>query len=295
MKKKLHIDFSRVLAVLLVFIAIIYFNLNLFSPKRVPFFLRIGIIRQPINVLLLGTDMNYSAETGEPMPELPARADSIVIAHFDPANSQINLLAIPRDTYVDIPTRGQTKINAAPVYGGISLLKQTVEKLTHQKIDYYIKTKPKIIPKLVNAVGGITVYVDKDMQYTDSAQGLKIDLKQGWQKLNGDRAHQYIRFRKDIQGDIGRVSRQQTFFKALIKSLMKPTNIVRAPFVINTVLDEVETNIPLAKSIRMANFSRMAKINSATASGEVSYIKEAGSVWLLDYPVLEGQIKTLFK
>jgi len=291
--KKVRLDLARILAVAAVLCAILFFYLTLFAPKSIPAFLRIGVLRQPINILVLGTDMNYNAETGKPMPELQSRADSLALIHIDPVKYQINILSIPRDAYVEIPSIGFNKINAAPVYGGIPLLEQTVEKITRQKIDYFIELKPQIVPKLVNAVGGVTLYVEKDMYYNDSAQNLHINLKQGWQKLNGDRAHQYIRFRHDTYGDIGRVARQQNFLVALRKALIKPTNLIRAPFAMASLSQEIKTNLPLLKSFRLINFARMSIINSATVSGEATFVNGA-SVWKIDYAALEKQIKQLF-
>ncbi len=292
-KKKKKIDIVRFLAVFAVIVAIIYFYLNIGLPHFIPKSLRIGVVRKPVNILIVGTDTTYNAETHKPMPNLKGRADTILLACVSPTRSQINILAIPRDTYVSIPQRGMNKINVANAYGGIDLMRQTVEDLTRQKIDHYIEVKPTIVPKIVDLLGGIEIDVEKNMCYVDRAQNLNINLKKGRQRLCGKDAHDYIRFRSDIEGDIGRIKRQQKFLKALIKTMIKPTNIIKAPRAIDALLKEVETDLSLSSITRMLNWMRafsIENINAAMISGEVSYIEEVGSVWLLNEAAVEEQI-----
>ncbi|OGB87617.1 hypothetical protein A3J44_03415 [candidate division WOR-1 bacterium RIFCSPHIGHO2_02_FULL_45_12] len=255
----------------------------MFFPSLVTKSLRVGTLRKPINLLILGTDITFNAETGKPIPNLEGRADTILLAHIDPINSRINMVSIPRDTLVNIPGYGDRKINSANSYGGIPLMKETVAQLTKQKIDYYISIKPTAVTKMVDQLGGVSLYVENDMRYVDRAQGLDIDLKKGWQKLSGKQAHDYIRYRHDYQGDIGRVNRQQIFLKSFREALTKPTNIFKAPLAIHLALREIKTNLPPAVSVRLLNMARMLSVNSVnttTLSGEVANIQTAGSVWL---------------
>lgn len=294
---KRRIDFLRISAVLIIIFAIIYFDLNLFCPHLIPKTLRVGILRKPINVLFIGTDITYDSVSRKPIAELAGRADSLLLAHIDPTGYKINLLSIPRDTYVNIPAYGMLKINAANALGGAALTKQTVSEFTGQKIDYYIEIRPTLIPKLVNLLGGVRLFVEKDMQYTDHAQGLEIDLKQGWQKLSGKEAHEYIRFRYDKEGDWGRIRRQQQFFKALTHSLVKPTNLLRIPFALNSILGEIKTDLPLAQSIRLANSLRMLNMQNLktfTATGEETYLPGTGSILVPNKEVFRRTIKKNF-
>ncbi|MFH1826696.1 MAG: LCP family protein [bacterium] len=297
MKKRRRLDSIRLLAILIILLGIIYFYFNIFSPKRLPDFLRIGLPRSPINLLILGTDITYDAETGLPMPELEGRADTIMLVHIDPVKNQINALSIPRDTYLEIPGHDWQKINAANAWGGLPLLSQTVSKFTGQKIDYYVKLRPTAITKLVDILGGVTLDVEKDMYYVDHAQNLKINLKKGRQRLSGDQAHSYIRFRHDLTADIGRVERQQKFLKALTKELTKPGNILKSPFALRAAVAEIETNLPLTKTVRLLNLGRFIAIDdikTKTASGEPVYIKQAGSIWQTDRKELDKTLKEFF-
>lgn len=295
--KKGRIDFTRIAAVAAVLIAIAYFYLNIFSPSLIPKSLRIGIPRKPINILILGTDITYDAVTHKPMPRLEGRADTILLAHVDPIKFQINILSIPRDTYLAIPGHGMQRINVANAYGGVSLVKETVSNFTLQKIDYYIKIKPNAITKIVELLGGISLYVDEDMRYIDRAQNLNINLRKGWQSLSGKQAHDYIRYRDKIRGDIGRIGRQQIFLKALMQAFIRPTNIFKAPFVIRSALQEVETNLPLSLTIRLLNLARMTRsheIKTNMLPGDVSFVEEVGSVWLPDEVAFKKTIEEYF-
>ncbi|MDI6731329.1 MAG: LCP family protein [Candidatus Margulisbacteria bacterium] len=292
MKRK--VDQNRLAAVCLILLAIIYFYFNIFAPRWIPNFLRVGILRKPTNVLILGTDMTFASVTQQALPKVNARADTIVLLHADPIVGKINILSIPRDTLAAVPGYWPTKINAANAYGGSSLMVKTVENLTGTRIDYYIELRPQALIKIVNLLGGVKIYVEKDMRYVDRAQHLDINLKEGWQKLSGNQAHQYIRFRHDLFGDIGRVERQQKFFSALTQSLKKPSNIIKAPLAIILSLRELDTNMPLNQAIRLINFSRMAKITAYTASGEAANLPVVGSVWILDMTAFKQTIREHF-
>ncbi|MDD5382093.1 MAG: LCP family protein [Candidatus Margulisbacteria bacterium] len=295
MKKKA--DLFRVYALLTIVLTILYFYLNLFFPRLIPPSLRLGMIRKPFNLLIVGTDITFDSVSGKPIPNLEGRADTIILAHIDPVKQEVNLVSIPRDTLVAIPGYGQQKINASSVYGGIPLLEESVSGLTGKKIDHYLEVKPAAVTKLVDLLGGVTLLVEKDMRYVDRAQKLDINLKEGWQKLSGKKAHEYIRFRHDLYGDIGRIERQQNFLKALIKTSAKPSNIIKAPFAISLALQEIKTDLPLTQTIRLLNFSRtisFGDIKTHTISGESSLVEGAGSVWLINKNDLNRIIKEFF-
>ena len=293
------LDLTRLLAVFVVLLGIVYFYLNLLNPRLIPHSLRIGFIRQPFNLLILGTDITFDAVTLKPMPEKRGRADTLLLVRIDPIKNKVNILSIPRDTYVDIPGVGKSKINAANAYGGLPLVKETITELTGQKIDHFIEVKPTAVTNMIDLLGGVTIDVELDMRYVDKAQGLDINLHKGEQKLSGKQAHDYIRYRNVFSGDIGRVRRQQKFLKALTKSLISPSNFLKAPFVIHTALAEIKTDLPLAQVIRMLNWGRLIKISdveTVMAPGKVSFIKKpgAGSIWLPDMEEMAKEVRVLF-
>jgi LCP family protein required for cell wall assembly len=204
-----------------------------------------------VNVLVIGTDVTI----GPRRQILPvARADSLLLASFDPESNAINALSIPRDTRAAIPGVGVTKINAAYAFGGPGLTVRTVEDLLGVKIDYYIKLGPKSFARLVDAIGGVEIDVEKDMRYRDNWAGLNINLKKGRQLLNGTQAEGYIRFRHDARGDIGRVERQQKVLLALFHKLKNPAMLVRTPQLIRGFTENTQTNLTLQEMMALGMF-----------------------------------------
>jgi LCP family protein required for cell wall assembly len=295
--KKNRIDYYRLLAILTIIGSILYFYANLFAPRLVPRSLRIGVVRRPMNILVVGTDLNYNIDTGKIMPGSEGRTDSIMLVGIDPIHYRVNILSIPRDSFVAIPGRGMQKINAAHVYGGIDLVKQTVTDLTGLKIDHYVEVNPFVTIKLVDLVGGVDLFVEKDMHYVDRAQSLYINLKQGRHKLLGKDAQGYIRFRHDDSGDIGRVERQQKFLQSLFASFARPTNLLKAPLALGVAAQYIKTDLPLLNIFRLLNFTRMLSpgdIKTFTAAGEVGNSDFAGSIWVLNRPELDRIVRDHF-
>lgn len=295
--RRQRLDWTRVLALLIVFLGIAYFYLNLFAPRFIPPLFRLGVIRRPVNYLLIGTDVTFNKETGKPISGMEGRADTILILHLDPVHQRLNILSIPRDSYVSIPNYGMSKINAANVYGGVNLIKQTITDFTSLSIDGYFEMSPQAIIDLVNLVGGVYLYVDKDMYYVDRAQNLYINLKQGWQKLSGEKAHNYLRFRYDPEGDFARISRQQRFLETLFITMARPVNLLKAPLAVILGVRNIKTDLSLKETIRFLNSVRMMGFRSMrtfTISGEATNLERVGAVWLPNKLELERVVREYF-
>lgn len=291
------LNLYRLLALLVLCSGILYFYANIFLPRFIPKFFRIGAVRRPTTLLVLGTDINFSAETGQALQDSGGRTDTIMLLRVDPVNYQVHLLSIPRDSYVNIPGYGWAKINAANVYGGVSLLEKTLEQTFGIEVDNYLKINPYATMKLIDLVGGVDVLVENDMYYVDRAQGLYINLKRGWHKLNGKEAQGFMRFRHDALGDIGRIGRQQQMISIVFMSLTKPSNLLKAPLAFQLVTQYIQTNLPLLKIIRLANYARTLSsrdIITHLASGETRDDPAAGSVWVVDKRGLENILKANF-
>ncbi len=152
------------------------------------------------------------------------RTDTIGIFSIDLKTKKVNLLSIPRDTYVQIPGReGYDKINAAYPYGGMGktgyeLSLKTISNFLGIDVNYYVSIDMQNIPHMVDAVGGIPINVEEDM-HTHGA-----NLNKGYQILDGKKAEEYVRWRYDPMGDINRVKRQQQFLLAFLKQLKTNKN-----------------------------------------------------------------------
>lgn len=211
-------------------------------------------IERPVNILVAGIDRVPDAEAGTP-EAFEGHTDTMLLIRFDPGDQSVRMLSIPRDTQVPIPGLGISKINNANITGGKDLLQEVVsDSLNGVKVDRYVRVTNDAFRELVDLVGGIKVYVPRDMKYSDKTQGLEIDLKQGLQNLNGDEAEQFARFRKDEFGDISRIQRQQVLLKSLRSRLSHPTVVPKLPKAIQLMLDHVDTNLSLEEMLALVNF-----------------------------------------
>jgi len=202
-------------------------------------------------ILCLGVDNNYTDQGI--MYTKGARTDTIFLLSVDSNAEAVNVLSIPRDTWVEItPEQGFDKINAAFAYGGIDQAKKTISRFLDTHIDHYIILKVKSTENMVNALGGIEVDVEKDMDYDDNWGHLHVHLKKGTQLLNGAQAVGYARFRHDEESDWGRIRRQQQVMNALIKEMKKPSNVLRIEKIVKVIHESIETDLTIPQMLDLA-------------------------------------------
>lgn len=205
-----------------------------------------------VNVLVIGVDVTLDNRR---QVVNVARSDTLMLLSFDPQRNRMSGLSIPRDTRAVIPGVGEMKINASFAFGGPLLTVRTVEEFVGLPIHYYVKLGANSFARIVDAIGGVEVDVEKDMKYTDNWGGLYIDLKQGRQLLNGEQAAHYIRFRSDSQGDIGRVGRQQKLFMAIFSKLKSPATVFSAPALLRAFAENTQTNLSMTELITLGMFT----------------------------------------
>ncbi|MGA7932900.1 MAG: LCP family protein [Kovacikia sp.] len=243
-------------------------------------------VARPVNVLVMGIDRVPGAPEGS-QALFDGRSDTMLLLRLDPNDDSVKLLSIPRDTQVEIPGVGVTKINDANVEGGPKLAAATVSStLNGIQIDRYVRVSTEAFRELVDLMGGVEVYVPKPMSYTDQTQKLKINLSSGLQTLNGDQAEQFARFRHDDYGDIGRVQRQQILMRSLLKRLTSPMVIPRLPGLISTMQRYIDTNLSTeemlalvgaGRKLSQGNFKMVMLPGRFSAPGEFR-----ASYWIMD-------------
>jgi LCP family protein required for cell wall assembly len=196
--------------------------------------------RSDINLLVLGLD-----QPDKLFPEkIGRRSDTMLLAHIDILTKEVTGVSIPRDTRVRLGEgKGWTKINSAYTDGGVEGAIRIVQDITGVTPDYYVVVDTASTKHLVDLVGGVEVDVDKRMKYDDNWQDLHINLRPGVQRLNGDQAVGYVRFRHDATGDIARMARQQKFIRALANSMMEPANLPKLPWIVAELRRQVQTNM----------------------------------------------------
>ena len=173
-----------------------------------------------LTILLLGVDRR-------PGEDDPARTDAIAIARLEPATGRVALLSLPRDLIVTIPGYGQSRINAASVYGelspelggGIALTQRTVESLLGLPIDYAFEINFSGFTGAIDAIGGVDLNVEQeiyDPTYPTMDYGYQeVYFAPGYQHFDGTTTLIYSRVRHS-DSDFGRMRRQQAVLRAAI-------------------------------------------------------------------------------
>ncbi|WP_128660190.1 LCP family protein [Paenibacillus sp. 598K] len=203
--------------------------------------------KERVNILLLGGDARDSEVNGI------ARSDSMLVVSVDPLTKKAHLFSILRDTYVNIPGHGKGRINTAITTGGPNLAMQTAGDLLGLDIQYYVYAEFEGFKSLIDAMGGIEFEVEKNMKYTDNADGNRydIDLKKGLQVLDGDKALQYVRFRHDAMSDFTRTERQRNFMKAVAQEMQSTWNLIRMKEILESVQPYIETNLTVSDMLKL--------------------------------------------
>lgn len=244
---------------------------------------------RPLNLLVLGVAPEYRYYHQRAPENFRGLSDVNLLVRFDPTAKRIVVLSIPRDVYVRIPGYGWYIINHANKFGGPDLAKQVVSSLTGVEIDAYLAVSVEAIRNGVDALGGITVCVEKAMQYRDEAAKLDINLEPGCQQLNGVQAEGYLRFRHDALGDIGRIQRQQNFFHALKQQVLTPSGLLRLPQAIASVEQNIRTDLTRTQIASLMGFAiQQPQLVSFLAPGRF------GQGWEVDRAELQKLVQRYF-
>lgn len=210
-----------------------------------------------INIMVLGVDER---------PDDVGRSDTLFVVTVNPKTQDMAIISVPRDTRVKIPGYGEDKINHAYAFGKYKLTQRAVENLLGITINYYVTVDFNGFKRIIDALGGITIDVEKRMYYVDSWDGFTIDLQPGVQKLDGANAIAYVRYR-DEEGDIGRIERQQKFVGAVVQQVTQLSTIGRLPTLIRELSGAVNTNMSTGD---MINYGKI--FNNARKQGLKGYM-----------------------
>ena len=227
--------------------------------------LQLPQLTRPVNILVLGIKV-VTSDVDDSLTQkygyhalvnsFEGLSDTMFLVRFDPSQKKLSVLSIPRDTRAWVDGLGMTKINAANSRGGPALSAKAVsELLGGVPIDRYMRINVQGVEKLLDALGGLTVYVPRDMKYQDDSQHLYINLKQGRQHLNGAQALSFLRFRHDEYGDIGRVQRQQMAMRTLKEQALNPATLIKLPQILSVIRENLDTNLSMEEIVALAGFA----------------------------------------
>lgn len=243
-------------------------------------------VKEPTNVIASPRTTEIMVMGVDPRTDDTGRSDTLLLVSLDTELKKASVFSIPRDTRVEMEHGAYEKINHAYAYGGQEYTKQLLEKLLATTVDGYVLVDIRAFERMIDAVGGVDIDVEKRMYYEDPWDedgGLVIDLQPGEQHLDGQHAMQYVRFR-DEEGDIGRVARQQKFLQALLDRVASPEVIPHLGTIVNELTSVIKTDIETGDLVRYVTMLPEIKahgVASHVLPGHPGWWQET-SYWLPD-------------
>lgn len=216
------------------------------------------------NILVMGTDIRPQSS------EEYGRSDSMVLVNIDTISRTVRTLSIPRDLIVDIPDYGESKVNAAYLYGeyyhepggGKALAMRTLSDFFNVAIDYYVTINFEGLKKIVDEVGGVDINVPyelDDYQYPSDDEGdlygtIHVHFDEGWQHMDGKTALRYSRTRH-ADNDYARSRRQLQVVMAIRQKAMSLDLLPSVPSILNDLAGTVQTNIAWDQQLGLAQLA----------------------------------------
>lgn len=222
------------------------------------------------HVLILGED------------EASGLCDVMMLATVDIGTGRACLAQIPRDTYFRYTDKDYKKINGAVhSLGGAEALCKTLGDALALEIDSYILLDLDCVVSAVDMLGGVEIDVPCDMDYDDPAQGLSIHLQKGRQRLTGEQAAQFVRYRTGyLRADIGRIDAQKLFLAALFEAA-RGLDGADLPRMAMMAIRSVRTDMSVSHMIKLMQAARSVEpqnITLVTLPGE-EVQSEASGAW----------------
>jgi LCP family protein required for cell wall assembly len=249
--------------------------------------------KRRVNVLVLGIDDGQGGL---------GRSDSMLLVHIDTSSRRMSALSIPRDTRVPVGGGRYGKINAAHARGGPALAARAVSDLVGLPVDYTLSTNFNGFSRLVDLVGGIDLNVEQAMDYEDHWGHLAIHLQPGQQHLDGEKAIQYVRYRKSSEGhgsrdgsDISRIGRQQKFLQAVASRCLVGSNLLRLPEIIREGRRQIRTELATGDLLYIAGLAKeigSERLKVLTVPGKTAMIG-GQSYWLPATEAMAGVVGQL--
>lgn len=210
------------------------------------------------NILIIGSDSrgDSRAEEAQAAAGTPAdqRADVLMLVHVPADRQKIYGISIMRDMWVNIPGRGEAKINAGLELGGIPLMVQTVESLFSTHIDHTVMVDFPGLWAATDALGGVDVNVT--VPFT-STHDTRHSFSAGINHLTGGQALEFVRERYAFaDGDYQRIRNQQTFLKAVIGKFMSAGTLTN-PETVTNVVNAVRPHWTVSPGLTVETMARL--------------------------------------
>ncbi len=249
-----------------------------------------SVKEKPVAFVFLGLDARPKGGS--------LNTDVIKVAAFAPGSKTATVISIPRDTYIDVEGYRPRKANAfyADFYSaarkegkdredadlaGKKAVRDVLGKYLGIEIKYAASINFQGFSDVVDAVGGVGVNVDIRMKYIDKADGTNIDLEPGFQTLDGDKALDFVRYRKSNRGgqessDFDRGRRQSEVIGAILDKLISLGGLTKVGSVIDAASANIDTDMPESE------IRRMLETYVGVKSSDISFMSLEG-VWRSPY------------
>lgn len=258
-------------------------------------------VLEPINGLLIGFD-----KTG-------GLTDVIMVGHIDPANNKVSIISIPRDLEIyftddefnhikkNNPNNQVLHCKLNNIYSLIGWderalqdVREVVEVITGLEMDYMMTIDTSGFGEMVDMVGGVEFYVPQRMYYNDPYQDLHIDLYEGLQVLDGDKAEQLVRYRKDYErGDLQRIEIQQQFMSAFVDKAVGSRDFGQITQLIQKGFELVDTDFGAIVVMEYAEFFFELELEHILSSDNMmtipSYGEKVDGVWFQFFELEEAR------
>ena len=281
-KRKGKLKIGRILLAVLLCIACIFLGISAFSKIGFPGRILGQKDAGPSYYLVIGT---YDKENTD--------ADLILLVAWNEVNKKVSFISIPPNTQIGRPEGKSVLLNKTYSEGGAEETKSAIENLLHIRIDKYAVFNTSAFENLDTTEKGVNLYVEKDMSHFDKYGQPDINIRKGYQKLDGDQALGYLRFIDAQDGEIGRLQRQERLIKAYIASLQNNPSLynwVEARYHWDSVDSDI-TSSEIAKIIYKVSGYESSDFKFIILPGE-KQTKNAQKVWVMN-PVEAQKISAM--
>jgi LCP family protein required for cell wall assembly len=224
-------------------------------------------VPEAMNILLVGSDSRTSkGNVAGKWVEGEQRTDAMMILHIAEDRKSVDVVSIPRDSWVEIPEQGYGKINSAYAYGGPGRLRQTIEQLSNVHIDHIVVADFTGFVGMTDALGGVEVTVPEETW--DS----RNHFEAGTYTMTGKQALGYVRQRHGLpNGDFDRVKRQQNWIRAVIKQAMSKDTLTN-PLKLNSFLDAATESVSVDSKFDIGKMRDLALSLRSVRSSDIRFM-----------------------
>ena len=210
----------------------------------------------PVMVLVVGIDANQLGESSNQAAPLGrANADALLLLRVS-ADEPLQVLQLPSEIAVQLPgSDSPTSLSSLWQSGGVALLNDAIQDIlgsTQQVPQRYVVMPRTALRTLVDGLGDVDLVLDQTYQHNDQSQGYSINLQAGRQRLNGEKAEQFARYRPTPLDNANRRNRQQDLILALVDQVKDSSVISTLPLLVSRLDDELDTNLSRLEQLSLA-------------------------------------------